>query len=51
VAAVLRAAQEDAAGKAQEIADAADSAAALPEPLDETFVRHRVDQVARDLLS
>ncbi|MGN9786224.1 YbaB/EbfC family nucleoid-associated protein [Nonomuraea sp. ZG12] len=51
VAAVLRAAQEDAAGKAQEIADAAESAAALPEPLDETFVRHRVEQVARDLFS
>ncbi|GAA2206674.1 hypothetical protein GCM10009850_021320 [Nonomuraea monospora] len=50
VAAVLRAAQEDAARKAQEIADAAESAAALPQPLDETFVRGRVEQVARDLL-
>ncbi|MEV4165386.1 YbaB/EbfC family nucleoid-associated protein [Nonomuraea dietziae] len=50
VAAVLRAAQEDAARKAQEIADAAESAAALPQPLDETFVRRRVEQVARDLL-
>ncbi|MEV4113736.1 YbaB/EbfC family nucleoid-associated protein [Nonomuraea sp. NPDC049695] len=50
VAAVLRAAQEDAARKAQEIADAAESAAALPPPLDETFVRGRVEQVARDLL-
>lgn len=51
VAAVLRAAQEDAARKAQEIADAARNAAALPEPLDQTFVRHRVEQAARDLLS
>lgn len=50
VAAVLRAAQEDAARKAQEIADAAESTAALPQPLDETFVRGRVEQVARDLL-
>jgi DNA-binding protein YbaB len=50
VAAVLRAAQEDAARRAQEIADAAESAATLPQPLDETFVRGRVEQVARDLL-
>jgi DNA-binding protein YbaB len=50
VAAVLRAAQEDAARKAQEIADAVESAATLPQPLDETFVRGRVEQAARDLL-
>ncbi|GAA3535042.1 hypothetical protein GCM10022419_013210 [Nonomuraea rosea] len=50
VAAVLRAAQDDAARKAQEIADAAENAAALPQPLDETFVRGRVEQVASDLL-
>ncbi|WP_433226479.1 YbaB/EbfC family nucleoid-associated protein [Microtetraspora malaysiensis] len=50
VAAVLRAAQEDAARRAQEIADAAERAADLPRPLDETFVRGRVEQVARDLL-
>ncbi|MEU4547093.1 YbaB/EbfC family nucleoid-associated protein [Nonomuraea dietziae] len=50
VAAVLRAAQEDAARKAQEIAEAAASAAVLPQPLDETFVRGRVEQVASDLL-
>ncbi|MEV4891571.1 YbaB/EbfC family nucleoid-associated protein [Nonomuraea sp. NPDC055795] len=50
VAAVLRAAQDDAARKAQEIADAAESAATLPQPLDDTFVRGRVEQVARDLL-
>ncbi|MEU8364709.1 YbaB/EbfC family nucleoid-associated protein [Nonomuraea sp. NPDC048882] len=50
VTAVLRAAQDEAARKAQEIADAAEGAAALPQPLDETFVRGRVEQVARDLL-
>jgi DNA-binding protein YbaB len=50
VAAVLRAAQEDAARKAQELADAVESAATLPQPLDETFVRGRVEQAARDLL-
>ncbi|WP_433356709.1 YbaB/EbfC family nucleoid-associated protein [Microtetraspora malaysiensis] len=50
VAAVLRAAQEDAARQAQEITDAAERAADLPRPLDETFVRGRVEQVARDLL-
>ncbi|MEV0379283.1 YbaB/EbfC family nucleoid-associated protein [Nonomuraea sp. NPDC050643] len=51
VTAVLRAAQDDAASKAQEIMDAAERAAALPQPLDETFVRGRVEQAARDLLS
>ncbi|GAA2899270.1 YbaB/EbfC family nucleoid-associated protein [Nonomuraea rubra] len=48
---VLRSAQEDAARHAQEIADkVAGSSAALPEPLDETFVRARVEQAAQDLL-
>ncbi|TDD18854.1 YbaB/EbfC family nucleoid-associated protein [Nonomuraea diastatica] len=52
VAAVLRAAQEEAARQAQEIADeASERAGALPEPLDETFVRDRVEQAAHDLLS
>ncbi|SEG98233.1 Conserved DNA-binding protein YbaB [Nonomuraea solani] len=50
VAAVLRAAQEEAARMAQEIADAAEGATAMPQPLDETFVRERVEQAARDLL-
>ncbi|WP_433435664.1 YbaB/EbfC family nucleoid-associated protein [Nonomuraea sp. CA-141351] len=51
VAAVLRAAQDDAARKAQEIVDQAEAGAlAMPQPLDETFVRERVEQVARDLL-
>ncbi|MFI7633765.1 YbaB/EbfC family nucleoid-associated protein [Nonomuraea sp. NPDC049400] len=51
VAAVLRAAQDDAARKAQEIAEKAESGAeALAAPLDETFVRQRVEQAVRDLL-
>ncbi|MGN9843085.1 YbaB/EbfC family nucleoid-associated protein [Nonomuraea sp. H19] len=51
VTAVLQEAQEDAARKAQEMVDRAEvGAAALPQPLDETFVRQRVEQVARDLL-
>ncbi|TMR98700.1 YbaB/EbfC family nucleoid-associated protein [Nonomuraea basaltis] len=51
VAAVLQAAQDDAGRQAQEIAGrAAARSAALPEPLDETFVRQRVEQVTRDLL-
>jgi DNA-binding protein YbaB len=50
VTAVLQAAQEDAARKAEAIADEAMGAANLPEPLDETFVRQRVEQAARDLL-
>ncbi|MFF5205022.1 YbaB/EbfC family nucleoid-associated protein [Streptosporangium sp. NPDC000396] len=51
VAAVLRAAQADAERKAQEIADEfSDNTPALPEPLDEAFVRERVEQAARDLL-
>ncbi|NBE98878.1 YbaB/EbfC family nucleoid-associated protein [Nonomuraea sp. KC401] len=52
VTAVLRAAQEEAARQAQEIADeASERADTLPKPLDETFVRERVEQAARDLLS
>ncbi|TDE53595.1 YbaB/EbfC family DNA-binding protein [Nonomuraea mesophila] len=52
VTAVLRAAQEEAARQAQEIADeVSERADALPKPLDETFVRDRVEQAARDLLS
>ncbi|MEU6782446.1 YbaB/EbfC family nucleoid-associated protein [Nonomuraea angiospora] len=51
VAGVLRAAQDDAARKAQDIVDQAEAGAlAMPQPLDETFVRERVEQVARDLL-
>ncbi|MFF4620685.1 YbaB/EbfC family nucleoid-associated protein [Nonomuraea jabiensis] len=50
VTAVLQAAQEDAARKAGVIADEAMGAANLPEPLDETFVRRRVEQATRDLL-
>ncbi|MEV6032585.1 YbaB/EbfC family nucleoid-associated protein [Nonomuraea sp. NPDC052116] len=50
VTAVLRAAQEDAVRKAGVLADEAMGAANLPEPLDETFVRRRVEQAARDLL-
>ncbi|MFC4118726.1 YbaB/EbfC family nucleoid-associated protein [Nonomuraea zeae] len=51
VTAVLRAAQDDAGRQAQEIADEVNSRTpALPEPLDETFVRERVEQAARDLL-
>ncbi|MFC5825188.1 YbaB/EbfC family nucleoid-associated protein [Nonomuraea insulae] len=49
VTAVLRAAQEDAGRQAREITDAA-SGPALREPLDETFVRQRVEQAAQDLL-
>jgi DNA-binding protein YbaB len=51
VTAVLRAAQEDAGRQAQEITDEAKGrTSALPEPLDETFVRERVEQAAHDLL-
>ncbi|GAA0925113.1 YbaB/EbfC family nucleoid-associated protein [Nonomuraea longicatena] len=51
ITAVLRAAQDDGVRKAQEIVDRAEgSASALPQPLDETFVRERVEQAARDLL-
>ncbi|TMR21685.1 YbaB/EbfC family nucleoid-associated protein [Nonomuraea turkmeniaca] len=48
---VLQEAQEDAARQAQEIAGTAMSEVPeMPAPLDETFVRARVEQVARDLL-
>ncbi|MEV7011184.1 YbaB/EbfC family nucleoid-associated protein [Streptosporangium sp. NPDC051022] len=48
---VLQAAQDDAAEQAQVIVDDALAATAdLPEPLDEHFIRDRVDQVARNLL-
>ncbi|MFI7468230.1 YbaB/EbfC family nucleoid-associated protein [Nonomuraea sp. NPDC049646] len=47
---VLRAAQDDAARRAQEIADGVrDATAAVPAPLDETFVRARVEQAINDL--
>ncbi|MFI9557849.1 YbaB/EbfC family nucleoid-associated protein [Nonomuraea endophytica] len=50
VAEVLRAAQDDAGRQAREIADGVhDVTAALPAPLDETFVRARVDQALNDL--
>ncbi|MCK2216778.1 YbaB/EbfC family nucleoid-associated protein [Actinomadura sp. ATCC 31491] len=45
VAEVLRSAQDDAGRQARQIAEGVrDLTAALPEPLDETFVRGRVDQ-------
>ncbi|WP_449063526.1 YbaB/EbfC family nucleoid-associated protein [Planomonospora algeriensis] len=47
---VIRAAQADAERQARGIADrVAADAAALPAPLDETFVRRRVEQAAQDL--
>ncbi|MBB5082224.1 YbaB/EbfC family nucleoid-associated protein [Nonomuraea endophytica] len=47
---VLRAAQDDAGRQAREIADGVrDVTAALAAPLDETFVRARVDQALNDL--
>ncbi|MEU8318736.1 YbaB/EbfC family nucleoid-associated protein [Nonomuraea sp. NPDC048881] len=47
---VLRAAQDDAARQAREIADGVrDATAAVPAPLDETFVRARVEQALNDL--
>jgi DNA-binding protein YbaB len=50
VAEVLRAAQDDAGRQAREIADGVrDVTAALPAPLDETFVRARVEQALNDL--
>jgi DNA-binding protein YbaB len=50
VTAVIRAAQADAERQARDIADkVALDAAALPLPLDETFVRRRVEQAAHDL--
>ncbi|MGP3958227.1 YbaB/EbfC family nucleoid-associated protein [Nonomuraea sp. 3N208] len=51
VTAVLQEAQQDAARQAQEIASRAmGDAPEMPPPLDEDFVRARVEQVARDLL-
>ncbi|GAA3254169.1 YbaB/EbfC family nucleoid-associated protein [Nonomuraea helvata] len=51
VTAVLQTAQADATRQAQEIADEASRRAdALPEPLDETFVRARGEQAIRDLI-
>ncbi|GAA3078386.1 YbaB/EbfC family nucleoid-associated protein [Streptosporangium carneum] len=48
---VLQAAQDDAARQARTIVDdALADTANLPEPLDERFIRDRVDQVARNLL-
>jgi len=50
VAEVLRTAQDDAGRQAREIADGVrDVTAALPAPLDETFVRARVEQALNDL--
>ncbi|GAB2964644.1 YbaB/EbfC family nucleoid-associated protein [Nonomuraea fastidiosa] len=46
----IQQAQDDAARRSQEIVDGvAPHVAALPEPLDETFVRRRVDAAMRDL--
>ncbi|WP_188189328.1 YbaB/EbfC family nucleoid-associated protein [Nonomuraea sp. SYSU D8015] len=51
VTAVLQEAQQDAVRQAQEIASRAMAdAPEMPPPLDESFVRSRVEQVARDLL-
>ncbi|MET8004992.1 YbaB/EbfC family nucleoid-associated protein [Nonomuraea glycinis] len=48
----IQAAQDDAARRTAEIVDeAVGGVGALPEPLDETFVRGRVDAAARDLYS
>ncbi|MFI7452006.1 YbaB/EbfC family nucleoid-associated protein [Nonomuraea sp. NPDC049714] len=48
----VQAAQGDATRRTAEIvAEAVGGAGALPEPLDETFVRARVDAAARDLYS
>ncbi|MFG1696642.1 YbaB/EbfC family nucleoid-associated protein [Nonomuraea sp. NPDC049309] len=46
----IQQAQDDAARRSQEILDGvAPQVAALPEPLDEAFVRRRVDAAMRDL--
>ncbi|WP_406312318.1 YbaB/EbfC family nucleoid-associated protein [Streptosporangium sp. NBC_01639] len=51
VVAALQQAQSDAERQTQEIVGVAlDGTATLPEPLDATFVRERVEQVARELL-
>jgi DNA-binding protein YbaB len=48
----IQAAQDDATRRTAEIVDeAVGGVGALPEPLDETFVRGRVDAAARDLYS
>ncbi|WP_053174841.1 YbaB/EbfC family nucleoid-associated protein [Nonomuraea sp. SBT364] len=50
VTAAIQAAQDDAARRTGDIlADAAGVAGALPEPLDERFVRDRVESAAREL--
>jgi DNA-binding protein YbaB len=49
-AAAMRAAQEAAARRTEEIVEGARAeVSALPEPLDETFVRRRVERVAREI--
>ncbi|WP_432925836.1 YbaB/EbfC family nucleoid-associated protein [Microbispora sp. CA-135349] len=51
VTAVLRAAQQDAEAGTRAIMDAAlAETAQVPAPLDERFVRDRVERIARDLL-
>ena len=51
VTAVLRAAQQDAEARTREITEAAlADTADVPPPLDERFVRDRVERIARDLL-
>ncbi|MFC5820068.1 YbaB/EbfC family nucleoid-associated protein [Nonomuraea harbinensis] len=48
----IQQAQEAAAERTEEIvAEATARVGVLPEPLDETFVRHRVESAARDLYS
>ncbi|MEU9831567.1 YbaB/EbfC family nucleoid-associated protein [Streptosporangium sp. NPDC048047] len=50
VAAALRQAQQAAGRRSQEIlGEVRALAASMPEPLDETFIRDRVEQVAREL--
>ncbi|MGW5266419.1 YbaB/EbfC family nucleoid-associated protein [Microbispora sp. NPDC004025] len=51
VTAVLRAAQRDAEARTRQIMDAALAETAdVPAPLDDRFVRDRVERIARDLL-
>ncbi|MFC5822751.1 YbaB/EbfC family nucleoid-associated protein [Nonomuraea insulae] len=48
----IQAAQDDSARRAKEIVDGvAPYVGALPEPLDETFVQHRVEAAMRDMHS
>ncbi|MFF0307134.1 YbaB/EbfC family nucleoid-associated protein [Streptosporangium sp. NPDC004379] len=50
VTAALQQAQQAAGRRSQEILDEVRAlAASMPEPLDETFIRDRVEQVAREL--